>query len=152
MKSYLQRRQNIKSLMERASDTNISNLQIQSSLIKLLVNSVYGYTILDEASNKYKMYSIITTKHFRKKTNKSRYAPLGYITEDKFCTVQHINKSSLKVKRILPEIGSLILQSSKIILLKAIYFIFSHACPTKCMFLYSDTDSIHIALSEHSIR
>lgn len=154
MKRYLQRRQVIKALIDANSMQNISNLQIQASLIKLMINSVYGYSLLNEASNKYKVFVIIPLRRFKRSRKNIKYASIGYVTDKKFCTVERINKKSqmFSVKRILPEIGSLILQVSKVILLRALYFILSHADPSKLHFCYTDTDSIHVALSEQSIR
>lgn len=85
-----------------------------------------------------------------------KYAPVAQeINNTDKVIVGLVSKSAqdgFTSKRILPEYGHLILQSSKVILLQAIYFICSHLCPTKCQLLYCDTDSIHLALAEKTLR
>lgn len=155
MESYLKRRQSIKVEIDQTTDSKkLISLQIQASLIKLLINSVYGYCLLDESSNKYRTYRIIQTNNYKKSLNK--YKPYAEcILNSNYVIAECLSESKINgfdTKRMLPEYGTLILQSSKVILLKSLYFILSHLCPTKIQLLYCDTDSIHLAMSEKTLR
>ena len=90
------------------------------------------------------------------KSAAQKYSPIAQeIKNSKKVIVSLVSKSAqdgFVSKRLLPEYGNLILQASKVILLRAIYFIFSHVCPTKVQLLYCDTDSIHLAMAELTLR
>ena len=160
MNQYLLRRQAIKLELEKPLSKNaLNSLNIQSSLIKLLVNSVYGYCLLEQASNKYQCFVIKSKQSLKNLSGKlvKKYEPTSFClpgtTKWFIVGLKNVYKNSGFIsKRILPEIGSLILQASKVHLLKCLYFILSHTCPTKCQFLYCDTDSIHLSLSQSTLR
>lgn len=111
--------------------------------------------MLDECSNKYVSYRILSKSSFLR-SKASTYSPIAQeIPNSNKVIVSLVSKSTqngFASRRLLPEYGHLILQASKVILLRAIYFICSHVCPTRAQILYCDTDSIHLAMSSDSLR
>ena len=138
---YLQRRFEIKQQIITNPNTS---LKIRSEIIKLLMNSSYGYCLLDYNSQRCLSYTYISKKRFNKQRN------IGYLVANSdYVRVQNNKKQEFQYCAM--EIGSTILWYSKVIFFDALYFILKCADPRKLQYIYSDTDSLHVIISENSL-
>jgi hypothetical protein len=120
------------------------NYEIQSELIKLMLNSCYGFTLCNLNSQKFKSFSLrqsfpSTTERQKQinsciKLNKSTYL------------VEKTNKQTFPFATLLGHVGCSILFNSKIILLKRLFFLLKYLNPRHAQLLYMDTDSAHFLL------
>ena len=119
-------------------------LEIQAELIKLLLNSSYGFTLCNVTSSKFKSFK----NTWALPTNKSRLSKLKTIFQldsNVFLNEYLVNIPD-PFETMLGHVGSSILFSSKIILLKRLYFLLKYLNPTQSQLLYMDTDSAHFLL------
>jgi len=125
------------------------NMEIQSELIKLMLNSCYGFTLCNVMSEKFKTLKLI--RHLpTSKTRRNSY---------KSCLLIHKNVYLVEMKKqtdqfhttLLGHVGCSILFYSKIILLKRLYFLLKYLNPTKAQLLYMDTDSAHFLLKNKNL-
>jgi len=120
------------------------NLEIQSELLKLMLNSCYGFTLCNLNASKFKCFKNAQELPKKKKATKKikscvELAPNVYLNE-------YYNNLAEPFETMLGHCGSNILFFSKIILLKRLHFVFKHLNPCKAQLLYIDTDSAHILL------
>jgi len=144
IESKLQKRKELKHLIKNETDITIKQtLEIQAELIKLMLNSCYGFTLCNLTSSKFKCFknaqSLSKHKAFTKKIKSSiQLAPKVFLNET--YAIQP------PFSTMLGHVGSSILFFSKIILLKRLYFVLKYLNPSKAQLLYMDTDSAHILL------
>jgi hypothetical protein len=144
IETKLTERSNIKSLIKNETNPNVKqNLEIKAELIKLLLNSSYGYTLCNLTSEKFKQFenkfNPPNAKNYSKVKTCVKLNDSTYLIECK--------KSKTNVfETMLGHVGSYILFQSKIILLKRLYFLLKYLNPTKAQLLYMDTDSAHFLL------
>jgi DNA polymerase elongation subunit (family B) len=115
--------------------------EIQSELIKLMLNSCYGFTLCNITSNKFKML-----ENRRKLPNdtkrKNRLKSCIQLSDKVF--LAELNKQVKEpFQTLLGHVGCYILYHSKIILLKRLYYLLKYLNPTHAQLLYMDTDSAH---------
>jgi len=145
IKSRLEKRSELKDLIKKEVNIKVKqNLGIQSELIKLMLNSCYGFTLCNLNSSKFKCFKNAQARPTKKNSiNKIKsclqLAPHVYLNEY-YTPVNEIFDC------MLAHVGSNILFFSKIILLKRLYFVLKHLNPSKSQLLYMDTDSAHISI------
>jgi len=120
------------------------NLEIKAELIKLMLNSSYGYTLCNLTSSKFKEFVNKTsvnskTFSFRKYKSCVKLSDHAYLLERNKC-------HPIPFQTMLGHVGSYILFQSKIILLKRLYFLLKYLNPSKAQLCYMDTDSAHFLL------
>jgi len=126
------------------------NLEVQSELIKLCLNSCYGFTLCNVGNTKFKRFknAVYLPRH-KSKTNKIVSSiKLG----EKIFLNEYSNPQKGFFNTMLGHVGANILFYSKIILLKRIYFVLKHLNPTKSQILYTDTDSLHILVHHKQLE
>jgi hypothetical protein len=118
--------------------------EIRSELIKLMLNSCYGFTLCNLVSNKFKCF------RNRKSLPKHQKRLNNLKTSIQLCPNVYLNEYVVKIsdpfETMLGHVGSSILFNSKVILLKRLYFLLKYLNPTKAQLLYMDTDSAHFLL------
>lgn len=130
------------------TETNIEKKQIfeiQSEIIKLLLNSCYGFTLCSVNSGKFKCFRNARTLP----SHKLRLAKIKTSIElaPKVFLNEYIIHRPDPFETTLGQVGASILFNSKIILLKRLYFLLKYLNPCKAQLLYMDTDSAHFLLS-----
>ncbi len=118
--------------------------EIESELIKLMLNSCYGFTLCNLTSSKFKCFRNTQTlpkdkKRMSKIKTSIQLSPNVFLNE-------YIVKITDPFETMLGHVGSSILFNSKVILLKRLYFLLKYLNPTKAQLLYMDTDSAHFLL------
>lgn len=119
-------------------------LEIQSELIKLLLNSSYGFTLCNVTSSKFKSFKNAGCFPMNKKRLDKLKSSIQLDT--KVFLNEYHNNIPDPFETMLGHVGCSILFSSKIILLKRLYFLLKYLNPTKAQLLYMDTDSSHFLL------
>lgn len=143
IESKLQKRKDLKEYIKHEKNPEKKQIyEIQAELIKLMLNSCYGFTLCNLTSSKFKRFSNLQTipKHIirrQKITSCVQLSPRVYLAEYK--TPQMHNP----FETMLGHVGCSILFHSKIILLKRLKFLLTFLNPTKAQLLYMDTDSAH---------
>lgn len=142
-------RKNLKNQIKNEKDITIrQKLECQSELVKLLLNSCYGFCLCNTNSGKFKTFENrreATRKSYRSKFNSClKINTNTYLVECK-------KQIESPFQTLLGHVGSSILFNSKIILLKRVYFLLKHLNPCKAQALYMDTDSLHLCLQHENL-
>jgi hypothetical protein len=121
-------------------------LEIQAELLKLMLNSCYGFTLCNITSSKFKCFKNTRTipthkKRLSKLKTSIQLAPNVFLNE-------YLINIQDPFETVLGHVGSSILFNSKVILLKRLYFLLRFLNPTCAQLLYMDTDSAHFLLKE----
>jgi hypothetical protein len=116
--------------------------EIRAELIKLMLNSCYGFTLCNLTSSKFKSFINMQTipKHTKRKQKIASCVQLShrvYLAEYKTSQIQS------PFETMLGHVGCSILFHSKIILLRRLNYLLKFLNPTKAQLLYMDTDSAH---------
>lgn len=119
------------------------NMEVKSELIKLMLNSCYGFTLCNIGSEKFKTLKLVSK--LPRKHKRSHVISSIQIDKTTFI-LESTNKNLYQFQTLLGHIGSTILFNSKIILLKRLYFLLKYLDPSKAQLLYMDTDSAHFLL------
>ena len=144
----LRQRQLIKDeLLQNPSNKSV--LERRAQIYKLLLNSLYGYNLLDKNKTSYRHFESCLKKNALNRTKPGRYESLMYPINQKYVFLQHRKNPGRNY--VNPSIGSAILNLSKICLLRHKYHFLRYCSPNKLQLLYSDTDSFHVACSEVSL-
>lgn len=121
-------------------------LQVKATILKLIMNSAYGYSLLNINGDKFTSFKYVEQKTFNRQKNMGINIP----------NTNYYRVKQTKTQNTFPfiaqEIGSCILWQSKKIFFNCLYFLLYCLDPTKAMFLYSDTDSIHLCISECTLE
>lgn len=121
------------------------NYEIKAELIKLMLNSCYGYTLCNISSQKFKQY-----ENRRKKPKKSTKIKSCLELEENVFLVEIAKEYEESFPTLLGHVGCYILFNSKRILLKRLYFLLKYFNPKWAQLLYMDTDSAHF-LVKHKV-
>jgi len=120
------------------------NYEIQAELIKLCLNSCYGFTLCNVDSKKFKMYE--NRWHIPRSF---QYVETCVQLAPKIFLIQKKKKIQEPFSTLLGHVGCTILFHSKRILLKRMLFVLQYLDPRLAQLLYMDTDSSHL-LVKHS--
>ena len=146
IENKLIRRKELKNLIKHEKNLEIrQNYEIKAELIKLMLNSCYGYTLCNISSEKFKQY-----ENRRKKPRKKNKIKSCLQMEENVFLIEIAKKHEESFPTLLGHVGCYILFNSKIILLKRLYFLLKYLNPKLAQLLYMDTDSAHF-LVKHKI-
>ena len=138
----LNARKDLKELIKNEKQPEIKqNYEIKAELIKLMLNSCYGFTLCNLTSSKFKTFKNAhnVPKHKARRKNVKSCLKLA-----NNCYLLELNKISQEpFATMLGHIGCTILFHSKRILLKRLDFMLKYLNPVKAQLLYMDTDSAH---------
>ncbi len=126
------------------------NYEIKAELIKLMLNSCYGFTLWNLTSSKFKPFknAYIVPKHKARRKNVKSCLKLA-----NNCYLLEMNKISQETfSTMLGHIGCSILFHSKRILLKRLDFLLKYLSPVKAQLLYMDTDSAHFLVKHKNLK
>ena len=157
--NYLERRKLIKNKISSMNKTaNFSNpnvllnLKNESSMLKLLNNAMYGYSLLKSFNYTTTLFANNKSIETLYKKNKSRITSSAALFRDQSKMYFCIDTVPTKLSYSAMHIGSSILFLSKTIFLNNLHFLLSHLDPKKCMLLYGDTDSAHLLLHAENLE
>jgi hypothetical protein len=126
------------------------NYEIKAELIKLMLNSCYGFTLCNLTSSKFKTFrnSNNVPKHKNRRKNIKSCLKLA-----NNCYLLEMNKIAQEpFTTMLGHIGSSILFHSKRIFLKRLGYLLRSFNPTKTQLLYMDTDSAHFLVKHRNLE
>ena len=136
-------RKSLKNMIKQESDPRLKQtFEIKAELIKLMLNSCYGYTLCNLNSSKFKQFENRTTAQLR---NHKNIVSCFEFSSNAFL-VQTTKEPDEEFTTMLGHVGCYILFYSKIILLKRLYFLLKYLNPRRAQLLYMDTDSAHFLL------
>jgi len=139
-------RKELKNLIKNEQNPEIKQTyEVKAELIKLMLNSCYGYTLCNISSEKFKQY-----ENRRKKPSPSKKIKSCFEMDKNIFLVQLTKDYKESFPTLLGHVGCYILFQSKIILLKRLYFLLKFLNPKLAQLLYMDTDSAHF-LVKHKI-
>jgi len=139
-------RKNLKNLIKHEQNPEKKqNYEVQAELIKLMLNSCYGYTLCNISSQKFKQY-----ENRRKKPSQNNKIKSCFEMEKNVFLIQIEKEYEESFPTLLGHVGCYILFNSKIILLKRLYFLLKFLNPKLAQLLYMDTDSAHF-LVKHKL-
>ena len=150
IENKLEKRTHLKDLIKIETDPVLKqNLEVQAELIKLCLNSCYGFTLCNLSSTKFKSFkNALSLPRHKMKTNRILSS---LKLDDHIFLHEYYNTRSGIFEAMLGQVGANILFFSKIIFLKRLYFILKHLNPSKSQLLYMDTDSAHLALENENL-
>jgi hypothetical protein len=122
--------------------------EIQSELIKLMLNSCYGFTLTNVTSNKFKIFEL--RKQIPKGTKTKNRVKSCIQFGDKIYLAELKKTIKEPFETLLGQVGSYILYHSKIILAKRLNFLLKFLNPSKAQLLYMDTDSAHFLVKHEN--
>jgi hypothetical protein len=140
IETKLLQRKNLKKMIK--NETNLQtrqNLEVKAELIKLMLNSCYGYTLCNISSSKFKQFE--TRRSIR--TIKKRKFKTAIKFAENIYLVEITKKHEESFPTLLGHVGCFILFQSKKTLLKRLYFLLQFFNPQLAQLLYMDTDSAH---------
>jgi hypothetical protein len=151
IETKLKMRSDFKSLIK--NETNLEKkqiMEIKAELLKLMLNSCYGFTLCNLVSSKFKCFTnyrqISTNKNKRKNLISCiQLLPNVFLAEIK----KNLNEP---FETMLGHVGCSILFYSKIILMKRLDFLIRNCDPTKVQLLYMDTDSAHFLVASEKFE
>jgi len=144
IENKLSERKQIKELISLETDSDIKQtLEIKAELIKLMLNSSYGYTLCNLNSSKFKQFE--NRRNCPKKKVRTNFISAQKINKNVYL-VEIAKQNKTEFQTTLGHVGSYILFQSKKILLKRLYFLLKYLNPTQAQLLYMDTDSAHFLL------
>jgi len=117
-------------------------LEIKAELIKLMLNSCYGFTLCNLTSSKFKTFKNLKTCPNMKKL-KQKIQSCVQLSENVFLAEYKTSQIQNPFETMLGHVGCSILFHSKIILEKRLCYLLVFLNPTKAQLLYMDTDSAH---------
>jgi len=147
----LNERKQLKDLLKIETNPQIrQNYEVKSELIKLMLNSCYGFTLCNLTSTKFKHFEnrcLYPRQVIKRKNIVScvKIVDNVYLIECKK-EIEH------PFQTLLGHIGCSILFWSKIILLKRLFFLLRFLNPTQAQLLYMDTDSAHFLLKHKNFE
>jgi len=147
----LKERKELKDLIKIEKDVlKKQNYEIKAELIKLMLNSCYGFTLCNLTSTKFKC---LNNRSYFPRHEKRRHNILSCITiAENIYLTEKKEQLDFSFQTLLGQVGCSILFNSKIIFLKRLYFLLKFFNPTKAQLLYMDTDSAHFLLKNNSFE
>jgi hypothetical protein len=144
-------RKNLKTLIKNENNVEKKqNFEIQSELIKLMLNSCYGFTLCNLTSSKFKMLETMTS--FPAHLTRQKTLNFAIELNKKLYLVEKRKEDIFPFETLLGHVGCSILFHSKIILLKRLYFLLKYLNPRYAQLLYMDTDSAHFLVKYKSFK
>lgn len=142
-------RKDLKERIKQEQNTDLKKIyEVKAELLKLMLNSCYGFTLCNLTSTKFTLFENRTScpKHKNK------------LDKLKSCIQLDTNVYIVELKKVIKEpfetmlgqSGCNTLNESKKILLKRLYFLLKYLNPTQAQLLYMDTDSAHF-LVKHKL-
>jgi len=122
------------------------DLEIKAELIKLMLNSCYGYTLCNISSQKFKHF-----ENRRKKPIMSSKIKSCLEMDKNIFLVEISKKYEESFPTLLGHVGCYILFNSKIILLKRLFYLLKYLNPKLAQLLYMDTDSAHFLVKHRNL-
>ena len=151
IENKLKMRKELKTLIKSDLPSEIRhNYEIQAELIKLMLNSCYGFTLCNVTSNKFKLLENRT--QFPDTLKRQAKINMCIQISNNVFLVEKKKEHDTSFATLLGQVGCYILFNSKIILLKRLYFLLKHLNPTKAQLLYMDTDSAHFLLQHKKFQ
>ena len=149
LKPYIEKklkaRKDLKELIKVEKNAETRQIyEIQSELIKLMLNSCYGFTLCNVGSNKFK--TLENRKNVPTTIKAKKRIKMGIQFSEKIFLIEINKPNKDSFQTLLGQVGSYILFHSKIILIKRLNFLLKYLNPTKAQLLYMDTDSAHFLL------
>jgi hypothetical protein len=147
--SKLKTRSELKNkIKNEANKEQKQNLEVKAELIKLMLNSCYGFTLCNVSSQKFKSFE--NQQKLPKKKIRNKKFKRVLKLEDHVYLVEKKKKNTESFQTLLGHVGCYILFHSKIIFFTRLYFVTQFLNPTLAQLLYMDTDSAHF-LVKHKI-
>jgi hypothetical protein len=116
--------------------------EIKAELIKLMLNSCYGFTLCNLTSSKFKTFKNLQNRP-KGIQQKKKIHSCVQLSENVFLAEYKTSQLQNPFETMLGHVGCSILFHSKIILLKRLCYLLEFLNPTKTQLLYMDTDSAH---------
>jgi len=148
IENKLKQRKSLKELIK--TEINIDKrltMEIKSELIKLMLNSCYGFTLCNVDSEKFKRLYVVRNIP----RNKNKCNVIIKITDHVYL-IEAKKNIEYPHQTLLGHIGCSILYHSKIILLKRLYYLLKYLNPSKAQLLYMDTDSAHFLVQHKEFK
>lgn len=139
IESKLKIRQALKTLIKKETNTVLKqNYEVKAELIKLMLNSCYGYTLCNLTSTKFKQFEnrLKIPNNFKNVISCFRFSKGVYFVQTKKPSKEHFST-------MLGHVGCYILFYSKIIFHKRLFYCLKYFNPKLVQLLYMDTDSAH---------
>ena len=125
--------------------------EIKAELIKLMLNSCYGFTLCNLTSSKFKTFKNLKTIPEHKK-RREKLKSCVQLSPGVFLGEYEKSQIQSPFESMLGHVGCTILFFSKIILLKRLYFLLHFLDPTEAQLLYMDTDSAHFLVKHRKFE
>jgi hypothetical protein len=125
--------------------------EIKAELIKLMLNSCYGFTLCNLTSSKFKTFKNMKTIPAHKK-KREKLKSCVQLSHGVFLGEYAKSQLPNPFETMLGHVGCTILFQSKIILLKRLYFLLHFLNPTEAQLLYMDTDSAHFLVKHRKFE
>ena len=149
IENKLMLRKELKNLIKQEKNPETrQNYEVKAELIKLMLNSCYGYTLCNISSQKFKQFENRRTKP--SSTNGSIRSCLQL--EKNVFLIEKTKKHEESFPTLLGHVGCYILFNSKVILLKRLYFLLKFLNPKLAQLLYMDTDSAHFLVKHKALE
>jgi hypothetical protein len=126
------------------------NYEIQSELIKLMLNSCYGFTLCNLTSSKFKMLNILRKFPYSLEVQKKLNSAIEL--NEKTYLIEKKKENIFPFETLLGHVGCSILFHSKLILIKRLYFLLKYLNPRYAQLLYMDTDSAHFSVKYKNFK
>jgi hypothetical protein len=139
----LQTRKDLKEKIKIETDLEKKQIyEIRAELIKLMLNSCYGFTLCNLTSSKFKTFKNLqrSPAHTHRK---QKLTSCVQLCDGVFLAEYKTSQIHNPFETMLGHVGCSILFHSKIILLKRLYYLLRFLNPSKAQLLYMDTDSAH---------
>jgi DNA polymerase elongation subunit (family B) len=146
VENKLEKRKNLKEAIKNEKDPDKKQIyEIQAELIKLMLNSCYGFTLCNLTSSKFKTFKNLQRgpKHIRQK---QKIASCVQLSDGVFLAEYKTSQLQSPFETMLGHVGCSILFHSKIIFGKRLNYLIKFLNPTKAQLLYMDTDSAHFLI------
>jgi len=148
IENKLNLRKELKNLIKHEKNPETrQNYEVRAELIKLMLNSCYGYTLCNISSQKFKQF-----ENRRKKPQATKKIRSCLKMEPNVFLIEIAKEYEESFPTLLGHVGCYILFNSKIILLKRLYFLLKFLNPKLAQLLYMDTDSAHFLLKHKNLE
>jgi hypothetical protein len=140
IENKLRVRKDLKQMIKQETNFTVKqNYEVKAELIKLMLNSCYGFTLCNLSSTKFKQYEnrrCVPTKNLKNIVSCFQFSNNVFL-------VQTRKEQLEEFPTMLGHVGCYILFHSKRILLKRLYYLLMFLNPRHAQLLYMDTDSAH---------
>jgi hypothetical protein len=149
IETKLSERKVLKNLIKHEKNPDIrQNYEVKAELIKLMLNSCYGFTLCNLSSQKFKK---LENRRLKPNINQLKNIASCIQMEKNVFLVQKKTIYEESFPTLLGHVGCYILFNSKIILLKRLLFLLQFFDPRSASYMYGDTDSAHFAVEHKNL-